>query len=151
MRKHVATYLLLLVLIPLLNLGPSLHRLTCFGLHGDSCCRLFDDSSSSRPDCCCDHHSSYTDTKSDQNKSQLTSSLPHSDCLLCRFFANFNAIQPNAGRICADFPFCEVLTRVPDLCVCAVITDHARGPPVFLSLHSVDRVSARIELRLQLV
>ena len=125
MRKQAVSLILLLVLIPLLNLGPSLHRLSCFGLHGDSCCNV----PNVAAHCCCDHHSPCSDSTSQENAPQLSSEASHSDCPLCRFFAHFNAIKAPVDRVCVEFRCCEVAFIAPTVCVCEVIPDHARGPP----------------------
>ena len=127
MRKHTVSFYLLLVLIPLLNLGPSLHRHSCFGLHGNSCCSIVDDVGSH---CCCDHHSSCSDTSNGQNAPQLKSDSSHSDCPFCRFFTNFNVVQAPVDLITIGFRCCEVTLHIPDVCVCEIIPDHARGPPL---------------------
>jgi hypothetical protein len=127
MRKQAVSFYLLLVLIPLLNLGPSLHRLSCFGLHGDSCCDISADFASH---CCCDHDSNCSGAQSPRYASELSLDSSHSDCPLCRFFANYNAITSSIDRDCTEFRCCEVTQQLPQFLVCELIPDHARGPPV---------------------
>ena len=43
MRKLTVTYFFLLVQIHLLNLDPSLRRLSCFSLHSESQCDILQD------------------------------------------------------------------------------------------------------------
>jgi hypothetical protein len=126
MRKQAVSFLLLLVLIPLVNFGPSLHRLSCFGLHGASCCNIFEGFGSH---CCCDHHSTSPDKIASQRATQLLPDDSHSDCPLCRFFANYNALDPAVELDCVELRCCEISFHTPDLCVCEIVPDHARGPP----------------------
>lgn len=124
MRKKPVSYFLLLVLVPLLNLGPSLHRLTCFGLHGDGCCNIVESAASP---CCCDHHSSGSESK---NEHQLTTDSSHSDCPFCRFFAHCNMVQLHVDLVFVDSQCCEVAFLVPGIGACEFIPAHSRGPPV---------------------
>jgi hypothetical protein len=132
MRQQSVSIFLLLVLIPLLNLGPALHRLSCFGLHSDSCCDSIQQTSSH---CGCDAHSIATVARSkDSAESQFKSRLPvnttHSDCVLCRFFAKFNAIRSEARNELAGVRCCNVALRAVAGCTCVAVPHHARGPPV---------------------
>lgn len=135
MRKQFASLLLLLVLVPLLNFGPAVHRLSCFGLHGDGCCPSQDDAaahSHSHPDfhSHCGHQSSHTGSDRDQDKPQLLADSSNSDCPLCRFFAKYNAITDIHDGAGYEF-FCSQLNLLcHDSCCCPVVPHTARGPPV---------------------
>jgi hypothetical protein len=126
MRNKLVAYFLLLVLVPLLNLGPSLHRLTCFGLHGDGCCNIVESAASP---CCCDRHRSHSTSTNELQLTLDSSHSGHSDCPLCRFFASCNMVQLQADHIFVDSRCCEVAFLVPNIRVCELIPAHSRGPP----------------------
>jgi hypothetical protein len=130
MCKQAISLFLLLVLIPLLNLGPSLHRLTCFGLHGDQCC-AFDFNVCG----CCDEDSGCVDSQR-QPSHQLLSDQSHDDCPLCRFFANYNAIKSANTQPFAESFCCGVLLSSPSVCPRNLLAHNARGPPVLSLLLS---------------
>ena len=127
MRKQTVSFLLILVLIPLVNLGPSLHRLSCFGLHGDSCCDSFEHIEAHS---CCDQHHSCSDTENRQRAPGLSSDHSHSDCLLCRFFSHFNAIDATDQHVNLELRFCDVVLYASAMCDFEVVPDQSRGPPV---------------------
>lgn len=125
MRKQVLSLILLAVLIPLVNLGPSLHRLSCFGLHGDC-----EHSHCVAKHHCCEGHSTCGNDVVSHHESEFLPGFSVSDCPLCQFFAHYNAIDCIRLVAFESHVFCDVVTGN---CVAAFIEfvpEQARGPPI---------------------
>ena len=136
MRNHrITTYLLLGYLALLLNVGPSAHHVDLFGLHASRCCQFPTVSNETEPSCCCDHdhaHRPELPLGSEKANELVASSdlNPHgSDCVLCQYFDNFNAVNSTFELYLDDQP---ARFRTPPNCLSALsrpIDCSARGPP----------------------
>jgi len=125
MRKHVLSLILLAVLIPLVNLGPSLHHLSCFGLHcgcESSLCELERG--------CCDGHASQECGVAKRVPVRVLSVFADSDCPLCKFFAHYNAIDCQHS-LAVLIRGCSGVTEeiLPDP-FSESVPEQARGPPI---------------------
>ncbi len=131
MHRQTLSILLLAVLIPLLNLGPSLHHLTCFGLHGQCEHEHTHCATGHRHgNCCAGHHHAPSERSS---ASLSTADFPRgfadSDCPLCQFFSHFNAIGGQYSLAAESYRCNDVAEREPAATFAEQVFEHARGPP----------------------
>ena len=125
MRKHVLSLILLAVLVPLVNLGPSLHHLSCFGLHcgcENSLCERDRD--------CCDGHSSHECEVAKPVPAQQISVIADSDCPLCKFFAHYNAINFQCSLAVLIQGCSGVAEEILPAPFSEFVPEQARGPPI---------------------
>lgn len=153
---HLKTWILLVYLVLLWNLGPSVHRAHFFGFHshchdascesvschGDSNDGVYvtkrDDSNSHRSDSCntcgLHAHAEIENVDSDSAKqSECGTHAPHDQCSVCKFFDEFNLVvsaveQPIDAVPCV---FYQVLHTHGFHSQPLVAT--ARGPPLFIA------------------
>jgi len=120
----------------LINLGPSLHTLSFFGLHGQGCCQpkiAVSQLDLSGDCCCCDHHSKPGSKQSAEVQTPVERNIvAHSSCSFCKFFKHYQADseQPESFEPLEKIE--AVRPRSKALYAAGIVQTRARGPP---SLH----------------
>ena len=127
-RSKATIWLIALYLGFLVNLGPSMHHASCFGLHNH------DSNGASVSEegvfsCCCHHDSMPSDAiPSDRGTDNSVVSAEH-DCAFCKFFDDYNIVLESFQMEVAQAEVYSIDFLSSDRPVSAAIISTARGPP----------------------
>ena len=126
--RKIYSSILLGYLVLFLNLGPSLHRVSCFGLHEHQ--RHVVQESELNPTCCCCCQDESKSSSPQRNDSDTAIEKQLCDCLVCRFFKKYNASIESSEDLVwnARFELKHQICVPTDSIV--MVANDARGPPV---------------------